>query len=122
MTEDYQTSGLPESARLALERSGISPAGLIPALGTGPDAAVLLVGSHATGRASADSDLDFLVLLEGEEQYARPRVGDDIRMVNPLVERHYRCEHFWKREGGNGNQHRCDEVLSARAVNAAVRT
>ena len=86
--EPHKIHNLPESARHALARSGIGLSELIPALGAGPDAAVLLVGSHATGRASADSDLDFLILLEGEEEYASPRVGSKLRMATPIAERH----------------------------------
>lgn len=86
--ESQDSDNLPESARLALARGGISLAELLPALGAGPDAALMLVGSHAAGRASADSDLDFLIMLEGAEEYLSPTVGSELRMATPIVERH----------------------------------
>src|SRR5207245_2035603 len=61
-------------------------------------------------------------LLAGRVDQLRAGVQKGSLHDNALVERHYCCEHFWKPESGSGNQHRRDEVLSARAVNAAVRT
>jgi hypothetical protein len=78
---------LPESARAVLAAGGIRPDDLIEVLAPGHDVAILLVGSHASGMAAADSDLDFLVLLEGAEQYAGPTVGNSLRMTADLVDR-----------------------------------
>jgi Nucleotidyltransferase domain len=88
MAHPRTTADLPDSARFAMSRIGMDLDELIPAIGAGPDAAVLLVGSHATGWASADSDLDFAILLEGDEKYASPATDSDLAMATPIVERH----------------------------------
>lgn len=88
MAQPRTTEDLPDSARLAMSRFGVGLDELLPAIGAGPDAAVLLVGSHATGWASADSDLDFAVLLEGDERYASPTTDSQLAMATPIVERH----------------------------------
>jgi predicted nucleotidyltransferase len=82
------TQYLPESARAALDASDISLTKLIEMLALGCGSALLLVGSHAAGTATSTSDLDFLILFEGDAEYAGPREVGSLHMSADLVERH----------------------------------
>jgi hypothetical protein len=74
-------------ARAALDASGIDSGELENAFNLPPDAGLLLVGSHADGRATETSDLDFLVLLEGDEELPGVDVGDTVSFSYGFQER-----------------------------------
>jgi hypothetical protein len=78
---------LPVTARAALDASGIDPGELENAFNLPPDAGLLLVGSHADGRATEKSDLDFLVLLEDDEELPGVDVGDTISFSYGFLDR-----------------------------------
>jgi hypothetical protein len=78
---------LPATAQAALDAGGIDSGELESAFNLPPHAGLLLVGSHADGRATATSDLDFLVLLEGDEELPGVDVGDTISFSYGILER-----------------------------------
>ncbi|SRR6266545_713315 len=78
---------LPATAQAALDASGIDPGELENAFNLPPDAGLLLVGSHSDGRATEKSDLDFLVLLEEDEELPGVDVGDTISFSYGFLER-----------------------------------
>ena len=87
---------LPASVRLALERRNFPLELFETLLRLPPEVGVLLVGSHAEGIATAVSDLDVLVLLEGDEELPPPGAGASLVPVaasSTVVERYLLLAH-----------------------------